>query len=60
MNPRDRLVKITRLGNGHAEVIVEKRGLWRRATITDMSLIDSQTKGAADRLAIIAGRGERV
>jgi hypothetical protein len=60
MKPRDRLVKITRLGNGHAEVIVEKRGVWRKATITDMSLIDDNSKTAADRLAIIAGRGERV
>jgi len=60
MKPRERLVSITRLGNGHAQVTVEKRGVLRRTTVTDMTLIDDNSKAAADRLAIIAGRGERV
>ena len=61
MKPRERLIAVHFEGHGHYDVTAEKRGKWRRATVTDMTLIDAYhdgKAGAADKLAIIAGRGE--
>ena len=61
MKPRERLQSIRFAGHGHYTASVYKRGKVRQATITDMTLIDAYhdgKAGAADKLAIIAGRGE--
>ena len=63
MKPRERLIDVRLTSHGHYDVTVDKRGKWRRATVTDMTLIDAYhdgKAGAADKLAIIAGRGEVV